>query len=230
MDLTRAWEEMRPSQLLPFIFLLVVIAVTAVQAARVAWWAFRAAPSARDGAARLAARVTLVARSTRGLARTSVWLTCAGGAIGLQSAMITMESSSPLLDIIRQHLDVLEAGAISLGLCALVFAASIAFDLVATRIGRHSPVPSVLDTRYGVLVRRAHLAPGLIALVLVSWLLLDLRPTDLMVPGRPFPGSTMLDILDRLWSRLAIIFALVWALSWLTTLLESAMLRRRLPQ
>ncbi len=230
MEVIRWWDELGPSQFLSLFFLLLVIAATAVQVARVAWWVFRAAPTSR-----LSARVALIARSTRGLARTAVWLTCAGGAMGLQSAMITMESSYPLFDVVYQHLNVLEASAISLGWCALLFAASLAFDLVAARIGRQS-VPfageteGAVDTRASVLLRRAGLAPGLIALVLVGWLLLDLRPADLTIAGRAtFTGSAAFDILDRLWSRLAIILTVVWVLSWLTTLLESAMLRRRLP-
>lgn len=67
-------------------------------------------------------------------------------------------------------------------------------------------------------------------LLFVSQLQLDLRPGDTAGPIRdPFFNLAMLDVLDRLWTWLAIILALVGVLTWLTALLESAMLRRRLP-
>jgi hypothetical protein len=253
VDLSRAWWYMAGYVdgwlELSVTFLLLVIAVTSVRVVRVAWWAFRTAPSTpgrpRDGAdgARLSARAMLVARSTRGLARATVWLTCAGVAVDLKRALIMIGDGSdpPLSILILQHLAVLEASAIKLGLCALLFAATLAFDLVAARMGRQSPfppVPSALevggagDTYLRVLLRRSHLAVGLIALVLISHLLFDLRPTYVAVAARrdPFFVSAVDDVLEPLWSRLSPILGTVGVLTWLTTLLESAMLRRRLPE
>ena len=83
------------SETLSFRFLLLLLAVTSIQGVRLAWWAYHAAPSppARAPAGRHSARARLVAHSTRGLARTAVWLTCAEGASGLKSAMFTIENS-----------------------------------------------------------------------------------------------------------------------------------------
>ena len=194
------------------VFLLIVIAVTFVQAVRVAWSAFRAAPSA------LSSLATRVAHSTRGLARAAVWLTCAATAVGLQSAMILYGNTSepPMKTLLRQHLDVLEAIAICLGLCALLFAASLVFDLVAAGSSRRTNV-----------VLCGHVVIGVIALVLVNWVLLGLRPTAVPASGRdPQFTQAIFDVIDQLWTRLAIILAAAGVLTWLTTLLESAMLRR----
>jgi hypothetical protein len=250
VDLIRAWQDMYPSQLVSVYFLLLVIAVTFVQVVRVAWWAFRAARSTpgrpRDGAdaARLSSRATLIARSTRGLARAAVWLTCAGGAASLTSAIVLIENSGePGMSIlVRNHLAVIEAIAIGLGLCVLPFAASLVFDLVAARMARQSPFPpgrsaldvdGVGDYRLLVFLRRGTPALGLIALVLVSLLLLNIRAIYVAAVGArpdPFFFSAAFDAFDYLWSRLSAILATVGVLTWLTTLLESARLRRRLPE
>lgn len=217
-------------------FLLPVIAVTCVQIVRLAWWAFRAVPSAS-----LSSRATLVARSTRGLARAAVWLTCAGGAADLISAMILLGNTAtmPMAILMQQHLAVLEVSAISLLLCALLFAASLAFDLAAARLRQLSPLPpapSALeadgagDTGLLVVLRGGPVVLGVIALVLVSLLLLELRPAEIAPTERDrYLFEATMDVLGRLWTRLAIILAIIGVLTWLTTLVESAMLRRRLP-
>ena len=226
---------MGPSQRLAFCFLLLVIAVTSVQVVRVAWWVLRDTRSTAGGgrdaaaAARLSSRAMLVAHSTRGLARAAVWLTCAGGAVGLYSALIVIvNTSEPGASVlVRQHLEVLEPSGIALGLCALLLAVSLAFDRVAARTGRQSPVS--VDSGRVVLLRRG---PGLVALVLVSWLLLDLRPAyaALVSTRDPLFMSATLDLLQQLWLRLSAILAVAGVLAWLATLFESALLRRRLGQ
>ncbi len=233
MQLVRSLEKMGAFQALSFLFLLSVFAVTFVHVVRVAWWAFRAAPL------HLSARVTLIARSTRGLARTAVWLTCAAGAAGMTSAQFVLGNSNVPVGVIliEQHLEVLEAGAMGLGLCALVFGASLAFDLVAARTGRRSIIPPVSVAREGestsdsywlVLLQRGHLAIGLIALLLVSWLLVDLRSAAVPVMrGDRWFATYLLDMLGQFWTRMTIVLAAVGALTWMTTLLQSAMLRRR---
>ncbi len=237
MDLYRTWEQMSPSQAVPLrFFLLPVMAVTCVQAIRIARWATRHADSSAESSVDcLSCRITLVARSTRGLARASVWLTCAGGAAGFLSAMIVMGSTGtlPMVILVQQHVEVLEASAISFVLCSVLFAASLAFDLVAARVRGTSPLPPPLDADAGntglLAILRSPVVFGAIALVLVSWLLLSLRPPEFAVSPRDrYYFETTMNLLGQLWSRLAIILALVGVLTWVSTLLESATRRRHL--
>ena len=70
--------------------------------------------------------------------------------------------------------------------------------------------------------------------MLVADLLLDLRPAYVAaaaaLAGRDlFFSGVLMEVLDQLWWRMASILATVGVLTWLATLLESAMLRRRLP-
>ena len=199
---------------------------------RVTRWAIRGSTSS-EGAARLSARAALIALSTRGLARAAVWLTFAVGAVGLSNALIMIANTSDPTLRVRQHLEALEASAVALALCALLFCASLAVDLIAARMRRRGTAlpPSLAQEAVGeppvlALLRRS---PGPIALLLVSYLLLDTRPASFVVsPGdRSFTLGT-LEMLSRFWLRLAALSAFVGALTWLITLLESAMLRRRL--
>lgn len=237
MDFFRTWRYMYPWQTLSVLcFLLPVITVTLVQSVRVARWAFRAVPSSSASAEAtvLSSRVTLIAHSTRGLARAAIWLTCAAGAGSLVSAMILMESNEPMRDLVQQHLQVLEASATSFVLCAILVAASLAFDLVAARMRRQSSLPPALQAEGAadgglLVVLRSPAVLGAIALVLVSWVLLGLRPVDLVVPARdPYFFQTTMGMLEQLWSRLAIVLAAVGVLTWVSTLFESAKRRRRL--
>jgi hypothetical protein len=157
-------------------------------------------------------------------------------------------AQSGLSILVRNYLYVLDGSAISLGLCALLFAASLAFDLVATRMGRQSPfppVPSALevngagDGRLLVLVRRGRLALGLLALVLVCRLLFDIRPGYAAATaagaaaGRDafvVSANAAFQAVEQLWLRLSTVLATVGVLTWLTTPFESALLRRNLPE
>jgi hypothetical protein len=146
----------------------------------------------------------------------------------------------PLPMLVRQHLVSLEASAVGFALCALLFIASLAVDLIAARIRRRgtalpnsSPYEAAGETPLLALLRRS---PGVIALLLVSYLLLDTRPASVgeasvvVAPGDPEFVFGTSEMLERFWLRLAAVLAVVGALTWLITLLESAMLRRRLPR
>jgi len=233
--------DMAPFQALAVLFVLVVIAVTSIQAGRLAWSMRRAsrAPGLTPdvSADRVFAQATLIARSTQGLARTSVWLMCAASAVSMHDALIVLGSQYPMLTQVRQHLDVLSDAAIGLGLCALLFAAAIAFDLVAVRASLNSPLapsPQALEkdagpTRRMTLRHDVHLALGLIALVLFSGVLANLGPMDIAIHGQDkFLISNTIELLKQIWIRIAIVLAIIGVLNWLTTLLQSAMLRRRL--
>jgi hypothetical protein len=219
---------------LSLLVVLLAIAVAAIRLVRMTSWAARASPSS-EGAARVSARAALVALSTRGLARTAVWLTCAAGAVGLSNAMILIGNTNDPPLLVRQLLDSLEASAVGLALCALLFTVSLAVDLIAARILRRGtalPAPpaheAASETPLRDLLRRS---PALIALLLASYLLLDTRPASFVIsPGGRWFTPSEFEILHRFWLRLAAILGVVGALTWLITLLESAMLRRRLPR
>ena len=232
--MTEAFAHASPLHGLSLFVVLLAIGVAAIQLVRVTSWSVRGSASS-EGAARLSARAALVALSTRGLARAAVWLTCAAGAVGLSNAMIMIANTSDPTLLVRQHLQALEASAVALALCALLFCASLAVDLIAARMKRRGTAPptplaheAAGETPLLALLRRS---PGPIALLLVSYLLLDTRPASFVVsPGDRSFTLGAFKMLDRFWLRLAAVFAFVGALTSLITLLESAMLRRRLPR
>ena len=228
--MTEAFASASPLQALALFVVLLAIAVAAIQLGRVTTWSVRGSMS--EGAARLSARAARVALSTRGLARAAVWLTCAAGAVGLSNALILIANTNDPTLLVRQHLQALETSAVGLALCALLFSASLAVDLIAARMRRRGtdlslPLAQVAgETPLLALLRRS---PGLIALLMISHLLLDTRPASFVVSpgGRSFtPGA--FEMLDRFWLRLAAVLTFVGVLTWLSTLIESAILRGRL--
>ena len=225
---------MSPTQGLVLVFVLVVIALTLLRAGRLGWWMRRAfsakglMPDASED--RLFARATLFAHSTRGLARTAVWLVCAAGAAGMQGALL-MELSSALT-LVREQLDVVTDAAIGLGLCALLFAAALVFDLVAARAFLNLPLTpwpvrerDAHRPRLVTLGLCAHLGTGLVPIVLVSGFLATLGSMQIVASG---PERTMrLYDQHEVWTQIAYLLFIIGVLNWLTTLFESALLRRR---
>ena len=215
------WETAGPTQALALLFLIIVIALTTVRAAIIAWSTYRVAP-----AEQLSARTMRLARSTCGLARAGVWFTCAAGAVGCHSAMIQIGNSRvPIRSLIlRDYLEALETSAIGFGLAALLIVASLIGDLIATRLAPAASAPVVLPA----LVRWSRLAPGLIAIVAITWLLVALRPTAVAAAENTyFLYQSFHEVHQQLWTGLAIICTSAGVMAWLDTLIESAFLRRQ---
>lgn len=214
------WETAGPTQALALVFLVVVIALTIVRAAIIAWSAYRAAP-----AEPLSARTMRLARSTYGLARAGIWFTCAAGAVGCHSAMIQIgHSSEPIRSAeLKDYLQALETSAIGFGLASLLIVASLIGDLIATRLAPSAPAPVAPPA----LVRWSRVAPGLFAIVTITWLLVALRPTAVAAAKNTyFLFDSFHQVHQQLWTGLAIICASAGVMSWLGALIESAVLRR----
>jgi len=215
------WETAGPTQALALVFLVVVIALTAVRAAMIAWSAYRAAP-----AEQLSARTMRLARSTYGLARAGLWFTCAAAAVGCHNAMIQIgHSNVPLMSLeVRDYLEALETSAIGFGLAALLIVASLVADLIATRLAPAASAPVVRSA----LVRWSRVAPGVFAIVTIIWLLVALRPTAVAAAKNTyFLFDSFYQVHQQLWTGLAIICASAGVMSWLGALIESAILRRQ---
>jgi hypothetical protein len=216
------------------VLVLVVIALTLLRASRLGWW-MRRASSAKglrpsESEDRLVARATLFAHSTRGLARTAVWLVCGAGAAGMQGALVMEQSTS--FTLVREQLEAVTYVARGLGLCAFLFAAALVFDLVAARAFRNLPLTpwqvreqNADRPRLATLGLCAHLGMGLLALVLVSGFLANLGAMPIVVSG-PERTRRLYDQ-DELWTQIAYLLFIIGVLNWLTTLFRSALLRRR---
>jgi hypothetical protein len=225
-------SDMRPTQALVLVFVLVVIALTLLRAGRLGWWMRRASSAKglmRDASEdRLFARATLFAHSTRGLARTAVWLVCATGAAGMQGALVMEQSTR--FTLVREQLEVVTDVAKGLGLCALLFAAALAFDLVAARASRNLPLAwqareRDASTRPVTLGHYARLGTGFVPIVLVSGFLANLGSMQIVVSG---PERTMrLYDQHEVWAQIAYLLFIIGVLNWLTTLFRSALLRPR---
>jgi hypothetical protein len=215
------WETAGPTQALALLFLIIVIALTTVRAAIIAWSAYRAAP-----AEQLSARTMRLARSTYGLARAGVWFTCAAGAVGCHSALLQeLNSPEPIIGAILQHyLAALETSGIGFGLASLLIVASLIGDLIATRLAPVARAPVVLPA----LLRWSRVAPGLFAIVAITWLLVALRPTAVAAADNTYFLFDSFDqVHEQLWTGLAIICASAGVMAWLFALIESAILRRQ---
>jgi hypothetical protein len=215
------WERAGPTQALALVFLVVVIALTTVRAAIIAWSAYRAAP-----AEQLSARTMRLARSTYGLALAGVWFTCAAGAVGCHSAMIQIgNSSEPIRSAeLKDYLQALETSGIGFGLASLLIIASLIGDLIATRLAPIAPAPVAPPA----LVRWTRVAPGLFAIVTITWLLVALRSTAVAAAENTyFLFDSFYQVHQQLWTGLAIICASAGVMSWLGALIESAILRRQ---
>lgn len=215
------WETAGPTQALALLFLFIVIALTIVRASIIVWSTRRAEP-----AEQVSARTRRFARSTYGLARAGVWFTCAAGAVGCHSALLQIGNSSvPITSLIlRDYLDALETSAIGFGLAGLLIVASLIGDLIATRLAPAAPAAVALPA----LVRWSRLAPGLMALVAITSLLVALRATALAAAENTyFLYQSFHEVHQQLWTGMAIICTSAGVMAWLGTLIESAILRRQ---
>ena len=215
------WASAGPAQALALLFLIVVIALTAVRAAIIAWSGYRSTPLEQ-----LSARTMRLARSTYGLARAGLWFTCAAGAVGCHSAVIQIGNSRvPIMSLeVRDYLEALETSAIGFGLAALLIVASLIGDLIATRLAPAASAPVVLPA----FVRWTRIASGLIVIVAITWLLVALRPTAVAAAENTyFLYQSFHEVHQQLWTGLAIICTSAGLMAWLDTLIESAILRRR---
>jgi hypothetical protein len=166
------------------------------------------------------------ARSTYGLARACVWFTCAAGAVGCHNALIQIGNSREPINsvILKDYLQALETSAIGLGLAFLLIVASLIGDLIARRLAPVAPAPVALPA----LVRWTRVAPGLFAIVTITWLLVALRPTAVAAAKNTyFLFDSFHQVHDQIWIGLAMICASAGTMAWLGALIEGAILRRQ---
>jgi hypothetical protein len=177
------------------------------------------------------------------LAQVAIWLTCSGAAFGLNTAWMLLVTTgrSALAMLSENSLGTLDATAVGLCLCAGLYASSLLLDLtvrekarsIQAAIGddRHCS-PGSSSTTYDralVVVRYARRGLGAVACALVGAALMELRSRYLAI------GSTnenrvwfaVYSVLDHLWTHLAVVFAAIALLAWLSVLMEGALSRRQ---
>jgi hypothetical protein len=137
-------------------------------------------------------------------------------------------------------LDALEATALGLCLCALLYGAALLFDIMVNagsrrlRLTLHgdAALPAARPAtvaRAIAAVRHGRRAVVAIASLLVAAAFIELRSryTGVLGPGDELRvGYAIFDALYHLWARLAIVFAAVGFLAWFGVLIESALSRR----
>jgi hypothetical protein len=230
-----------------FLFLFAIIAIAFVRALRPIWWLRRCErlvhgpEPAPAEALHQCHKARRLARSTRGLAEVALWLTCSGGALGLHAAwtVIATSSGSTPAFMADDSLDALEATALGLCLCALLYGAALLFDIVVNAGSRRlrlthgdAALPAARAAtvaRAIAAVRHGRRAVVAIASLLVAAAFIELRSryTGVLRPGDELRvGLAIFDALYQLWARLAIVFAAVGFLAWFGVLMESVLSRR----